>query len=339
MPRLIKRKLLAIVLLAGLIGWLAASALVAWEFTHRSRAPFPELPPVVAWGKVEPHRLATSDGQELGAWLVRGDSQKGSVLLLHGNGSSRGQMLHVMELVAHARLTVLAISLRAHGDSTGEMNDFGFSARHDVAAAVEFLEKECPGQPIYIAGRSLGAAAAIFAAGELNERVAGYFLEQPYQDLPRAAWNRLKHHLPPVLDWMAYGGLRLWAPVFLPVAPQRISPHDRVQDIPQSVPVVFVTGSADRHAQLDEVAAMYRRIESHANLVVFDGAEHVDLNWADPEFYRTTLLQFLTAGSPGRGRAGQGGRDRSGDRSVLSLRLSTNAVPCDSIQTFPCATW
>jgi len=38
---------------------------------------------------------------------------------------------------------------------------------------------------------------------------------------------------------------------------------------------------------------MYRRIESHAKLVVFDGAQHVDLDRADPALYRTTLFQFL----------------------------------------------
>ena len=59
------------------------------------------------------------------------------------------------------------------------------------------------------------------------------------------------------------------------------------------MPVVFVTGSADRHAHLDEVTAMYRRIESHAKLVVFDGAVHEALDRYDPRLYRTTLFRFL----------------------------------------------
>ncbi len=292
MLKLTKRRLL-VILLAGLVVWFGSSAFVAWKLTRRPRPPFPEPPPRVAWAEVEPHRLQTDDGQELGAWLVRGDRKKGCVLLLHGYRNSRSQMLPVMQCLAEAHFTVLAITLRAHGDSTGEVNDLGLSARHDVVAAVEFLQKECPRRPIYIVGRSLGAATAIFAAKDLNGRVAGYFLEQPFKDLKSATWNRLQHYLPPVLDWIAYGGLRLWAPVFLPVDPDQVSPYDHVQDIPENVPVVFVTGSADRHAHLDEVTAMFRRIESHARLVVFDGAQHVDLDRANPELYRTTLLSFL----------------------------------------------
>ncbi len=288
-----RRRLLAIVALAGLILWLGSTALVAWRFTRRSRPPFPEPPPQVAWAKVEQQHLKTSDGQQLGAWLVRGDRQKGCVLLVHGNNASRGQMLPVMQLLAEAHYTVLAISLRAHGDSSGQVNDIGWSARHDVAAAVAFLRRECPGQPVYIVGRSLGAAAAIFAAGELDGSVAGYFLEQPYKDLKSAVWNRLQHFLPPGLDWAAYLGLRLWAPVFLPVDPDRISPIDQLARIPQNVPVVFLAGSADRHAPLAEVKLMCRQIESHAQLVVFEGAAHVGLNDYDPRLYRATLFRFL----------------------------------------------
>ena len=78
-------------------------------------------------------------------------------------------MLPLMQRLAEARFTVLAVTLRAHGDSTGEANDFGWSSRHDVAAGVKFLQQQCPGQPVYVVGRSLGAAAAIFAAQELKE--------------------------------------------------------------------------------------------------------------------------------------------------------------------------
>jgi alpha-beta hydrolase superfamily lysophospholipase len=293
MLKFTKRRLVAIVALAGLVVWLGSSAWVARMFTHRRGAPFPESPPQVAWARVEGHRLRTSDGQEIGAWLVRGDRQKGCVLLLHGNGGSRRQMLPVMQWLAEAHFTVLAISLRAHGDSTGQINDLGWSARHDVTAAVAFLRRECPRQSVHVVGRSLGAAAAIFAAGELDGTVAGYFLEQPYKDLKSATWNRLQHYLPPVLDRIAYAGLRLWAPVFLPVDPSQLSPYDHIQDIPQSVPVVFVTGSADRHARLDEVTAMYHRIKSHARLVVFDGAAHEALDGYDARLYQTTLFRFL----------------------------------------------
>ena len=70
------------------------------------------------------------------------------------------------------------------------------AARRDVYAAVEFLERRHPGRPVIVDGNSMGAAAAIFAAGDLGHRVAAYILESPYQDLKVAVWNRIDNWLP-----------------------------------------------------------------------------------------------------------------------------------------------
>lgn len=192
-------------------------------------------------------------------------------------------------------------SLRAHGDSTGEINDFGLSARHDVIAAVEYLKRECPGRPVWVLGRSLGAAAALFAARELQEQVAGYILEQPYKDLESATWNRVEHYLPTGLDWLAYAGLRLWAPAVLPVAPQEIAPCQCASRIPANIPVVVLTGSADRHARLEDVEEVCDSMKCHAKLVVFAEAKHAALDRVDPVRYREELLQFLGAVRPDGG--------------------------------------
>jgi pimeloyl-ACP methyl ester carboxylesterase len=292
-----RRKTIAAAAFAALALWLLSSGLVAWKLTRRS-APYAEPPPAVAWGKIESYRLKTSDHEEIGAWLVRGDPRGSCVLVLHGNGDSRRNMLPVIQLLAAARQTVLAISLRAHGDSSGAINDIGWGARHDVAAAVAFLRREFPGRRLFVVGRSLGAAAAIFAAGALGAGVDGYFLEQPYKDLPSAVWHRLQHYLPPPADWAAFAGMRLWAAVLLPVDPDRISPYEHVTEIPETVPIVFASGSADRHAPLADVRALFDRVRSHARLVVFDGAAHVALDRYDAELYRTSLFELLNRPRP-----------------------------------------
>ena len=273
--------------------WLGSSAVVTWKLTRRSAPCFAEPANDSGLDAVEECRLTTGDGEQIGAWLVRGAPHRASVLLLHGNGGARATMRNVMRLLVAEKLTVMSITLRAHGDSTGQINDFGYSARHDVVAAVRFLEAEFPGRPVYIVGRSLGAAAALFAAEELGDRVAGYFLEQPYRDLTSATWNRLQIYLPPVLDLVAYGGMRCCAAVLLPTDLDAISPVDCLGTIPKQVPVTIATGSADRHARLSEAREMFRQVADHARLVVFEGAEHGDLDLYDTALYRKTLLEFV----------------------------------------------
>jgi alpha-beta hydrolase superfamily lysophospholipase len=281
--------------------WLLVSLIIAYTLTRRPHARFSEPAPVVAWGTLEEHRLRTSDGETLGAWLCRGSPEGASVLVLHGNRGCRRNSLPVAEFFAGQGCSVLLVSLRAHGDSTGEVNDFGYSARHDVVAAVDFLQRERPGRPVIVNGTSMGAAAAIFASAELGERVAGYVLESPYRDLHQAIRNRTALNFPPVLDRLAYFGVALVGPLVLPDA-VRIAPIDHVVDIPPSLPVLFLSGTMDKHARPSEAQALCQRMEGHARLVLFEGAGHGCLIREDARHYAAAVAPLLREAAGGRAR-------------------------------------
>lgn len=286
-----------VVVSAGLllpVLWLSISLAFVYVLTRRPHALFAEPAPVVAWGKLEGARFETSDGETLGAWLHRGSEDRPSVLLLHGNRGCRRDCLPAAEFFASRGSSVLLVSLRAHGDSSGDFNDFGFSAKRDVVAAVDFLEKERPGLPILIQGTSLGAAAAIFASGELGKRVHGYLLESPYRDLHQAVRNRLEHYLPPMVDRVAYTGVTLVGPLILPDA-ERIAPIEHIAGIPATVPVVILCGGADDRARPFEAKELHDRIAGHSRLVVFERAKHECLLRADGDCYRHAVEPLLEA--------------------------------------------
>jgi alpha-beta hydrolase superfamily lysophospholipase len=296
-----RRRLL---LLASLVlaAWLFVSFAVAHRLTHRRRPPFPEPAPRVSWGKLEEHRLGSRDGQEIGAWYGEGRDDAPSVLFLHGNKGSRAHCLFRAGLLAgDAGCSVLLISLRAHGDSTGEVNDIGYSARHDVVAAVDFLRERRPGRPVIVFGVSLGSAAAAFAAEELGDRVQGYVLESPYQDLKTAVWHRTEAYLPPVLDYAAYLGLRAVAPLVVPDF-EAIAPVRAVEHIPATVPVLILAGGGDELARPEEAHALFERVRSHGRIEFFPGGDHHDLPSVDPDRYRRLILDFCAeAGRPAAG--------------------------------------
>jgi alpha-beta hydrolase superfamily lysophospholipase len=277
---------------AALLVWLASSFAVASRLTRRAQPAAPEPVPAVPWGTAEPLHLNTSDGQTLGAWFFPGRAEHPTVVLLHGNGGSRTACLPQAEWLVSAGYSVLAVTLRAHGDSTGAANDFGYSARHDVVAAVEWLAAHRPGTRIVVWGQSLGSAAALFAAPELGERVCGYVLECPYRDLRTAVRNRCRVYLPPGLDVIAYAGLRVAAPLVLPDF-DRISPLDAAAGMPPDARVLVLTGTADRRATPDEARAITDRLGPRAELVVVEGGDHLRLDAPDPDRYRRTLLGFL----------------------------------------------
>jgi pimeloyl-ACP methyl ester carboxylesterase len=289
-----RRQIVAALLVAGLLAslWLAAALAVAYRLTRRHRAMFAEPAPTVPWGAIEGLRLKTRDGEELGGWSIPGKPAGASILLLHGNGGCRMSCMERAQILASQGCSVLLITLRALGDSTGERNDIGYSARHDVLAAVDLLEQRRPGKPIVIHGTSLGAAAAVFAARELGRRVQGYILESPYQDLKTAVRNRTENALPPLLDWLAYRGLLAVSSLVLPEL-EEISPLKAISGVPAEVPVLILAGGKDRSARPSEARALHGRIPSHAQLIVFDDAGHMTFPETHPGAYAEAIVGFV----------------------------------------------
>ena len=259
------------------IGWATARYL-----TRRARPPFEEPPPPGYEGL----RLEAADGTGLGAWWRAPEEPRAVVVLAHGNGASRGQMRGIADALARAGCAVLPLSLRAHGDSGGERNDIGLSARRDVVAGVDEARRRLPGVPVAVYGSSLGAAAALFAAEELGARVDAYLLVAPYADLRVAVRRRTRRYLPPILDQLAYGALRVGGPLALPEL-DRIRPVVAARGVPASARVILVAGAADDRAPASDAEAIAARIPG-ARVRVVPGLDHEDLDelpaheaWAD----------------------------------------------------------
>ncbi|MGO9923159.1 MAG: hypothetical protein ACLQIB_51740 [Isosphaeraceae bacterium] len=167
-------------------------------------------------------------------------------------------------------------------------------------AAVGFLRVRRPDWSTSALGTSLGAAAVIFAAGALDHRVQGYILESPYQDLTVAAWNRTGLYLPPVLSHVAFLGLRIVGPLFLPHLDE-ISPLNAIGAVPADAPVLILAGDADPLARPADAHALYRRMRTHGMLVLMPNAGHHELLESALDLLPQTMRDFFRdiASSPG----------------------------------------
>lgn len=295
-PRMSRRKRWLVVAGFLLLGWLGSSAFVLHALRSRARPRYAEPVPETLAGRVEELRLATRDGEDVGAWFLDATRDEApTVIELHGKGGARAVRLGAAGVVRERGCAVLLVTLRGHGDSSGDTEDFGWSARQDVVAAVDWVDARRPGRKVLVHGASLGAAAAVFAARELGARVQGYALECLYADLESAAHTRCSQHLPPILDDVAWNGLRLVARVTWPDF-SRIAPVECIASIPREARLLLLAGGADELASRAETEALFARVSDRAWLVVVAGAAHDRLQSADPGAYREAILGWLDGG-------------------------------------------
>jgi pimeloyl-ACP methyl ester carboxylesterase len=109
-----------------------------------------------------------TDGVRLSGWYL--PSRNGAaVVLLHGAGSTRSNVLSHAGVLAEHGYGVLLYDARGHGRSAGRAMDFGWYGDRDLGGAVAFLERQTDVSPgrIAAAGLSMGGEQAIGAAASL----------------------------------------------------------------------------------------------------------------------------------------------------------------------------
>jgi dienelactone hydrolase len=108
--------------------------------------------------------LATDDGVSLAGWYVA-SANRAAVVLLHGAGSTRSNVLGQAAVLAGHGFGVLMVDARGHGASGGRAMDFGWHGDADIAAAIRYLAARPDVDPerIGAVGLSMGGEEAIGA--------------------------------------------------------------------------------------------------------------------------------------------------------------------------------
>lgn len=132
--------------------------------------------------------LVAEDGVTLAGWYI--PSQNGAaVILLHGYGANRMEMIWRAGMLAEYGYGVLLYDERASGESTGDVRSLGWADVADVPVALAFLQGRDDVDParIGILGFSVGGQIALCATAE-NDRIRAVVAEEPgfatTQDLP-----------------------------------------------------------------------------------------------------------------------------------------------------------
>jgi uncharacterized protein len=107
----------------------------------------------------------TVDGITLSGWYVP-STNGAAVVLMHGAGSTRSNVLDHAAVVAGHGFGVLLFDARGHGRSGGRAMDFGWFGDEDTSAAVSFVQAQpdVDGARIGVLGLSMGGEQAIGAA-------------------------------------------------------------------------------------------------------------------------------------------------------------------------------
>jgi pimeloyl-ACP methyl ester carboxylesterase len=179
------------------------------------------------------------------------------------------------------------IDLQAHGESFGDQITLGYLEKLDVRAVVEYVKSELPNRKIGIVGWSLGGASALLAS---PLGVDAMVLEAVYPTIEHAVYDRIDMRIG-IGKHIAAPFLLAQLPLRLGISANELMPIDFVEKI--DCPLMILAGDKDLHTPIDESQMMLKAANEPKELVVFEGASHVDLLHHDKLLYGSKVLQFL----------------------------------------------
>ncbi|HTP51316.1 MAG TPA: alpha/beta hydrolase [Anaeromyxobacteraceae bacterium] len=286
-----RRALLAALLLAPLAAAVLYSGHVALLLRREMRPARLPVRAVLGESELSGFRevsFRTRDSTDLSGWWLP-PRNGAAVILVHGLGATREQMLPQARMLRSAGFGILLFDLRAHGRSGGSVSTFGDGERLDVRAAVDFASADpgvAPGR-LGALGFSLGALAVAAESAE-DERVGALALEAGYgtmEELLRHKYGRAGafSELPALAAARGFG-LRVG----------EVRPLDRLGSLPPR-PVLLVYGERDRVTPPAVGREFLAALGGQAELWVVPGGAHGGWERLAPDELESRLVRFFKA--------------------------------------------
>ena len=277
----------------------AAIAVLSWIGAERGihpRAGAPEYTPGDVGLAVEPVSFASRDGTRLRGWFAPGE-RDAAVILAHGYGSRREEMLPHAAFLHGAGYSVFLFDFRHAGASEGRAVTVGAFERLDVLGAVDYLRSraETAGARIVTLGVSMGAAAAILAAAESPE-ISSVVAECSFRSIESVIAQSFRYFIgippfpcAPITVWLAERRIGFRA--------RNVRPESAIARL-GSRPVFLIHGLDDVLIDPSNSHALHAAALS-SELWLVEGAPHARAYQTLPQEYQARVLAFFERATEG----------------------------------------
>ncbi|HSV15101.1 MAG TPA: alpha/beta fold hydrolase [Tepidisphaeraceae bacterium] len=231
-----------------------------------------------------------------GWWIAHPAAAGRCAILIHGYADAKVGAIAWAPLLHELGLNILAIDLRAHGDSGGFFSTGGFLERDDLNQVIDQLlaARADEARQLILFGISLGAAVAAATAAR-REDINAVILESPFADYRRIVTAHVSALGMPT-GVVLRGALRL-AAVLSGADFDQVRPATTIRQT--RAPLLIILGGDDELLEEQDVAALEQAVQNRASdagpaeIITADNATHLMAIHVDPAGYAARISSFI----------------------------------------------
>ena len=234
--------------------------------------------------------LPSTNGLKLGAWYCPAGPSSSLVILFHGYTSEKSGTLKEAKVFQSLGYSVLLVDFRGSGESSESYTTIGYDEGEDVATAVRYAREHLPHPKVILYGQSMGAAAVLRAVHNCNIQPDAIIVEAVFDKMLNTVRHRFEAMGVPAFPsaqlLVFWGGYQAHFNGF------EHNPSDYAVSV--RCPILFLHGTADPRAQLQEARRVYDAVPGPKRFEEFSGAVHEGTVVRFREQWTRAVAQFLS---------------------------------------------
>jgi alpha-beta hydrolase superfamily lysophospholipase len=217
------------------------------------------------------YRSFTIAGAEtLCGWHIPADKAKGNVVLFHGYGGEKSDMLDRAYAMVDMGYNVYLVDFRGAGCATGSTCTIGYQEADDVISVLQYLKQQHVNNVVLL-GTSMGAAATMRAMAMGNTyAVKGIVLECPFGSMTQTVKNRFSNMQVPAFPMSSF--LVFWGGAINGFNAYQYNPEDYALKI--KIPTLLLSGGEDDVVRDFEIANIYKNLQGYKQHIVYPRSKH-----------------------------------------------------------------
>jgi len=230
-----------------------------------------------------------TNGIKLGAWYCPGTPSNPLVILFHGYAGDKTGMVPEARAFLDMGCSVLLVDFRGSGDSSESYTTIGYDEADDVAAAVNYAQRQLGRTNLVLYGGSMGGAAVLRAAACCGVRPDAIMVEAIFDKMLNTVRHRFEAmgvpSFPSAQLLVFWGGHQAGFNGFA---------HNPLQYAASvRCPILFLHGTADPRAHLEEARRVFDAVSAPKRFKEFPNLGHEAAATRFPTEWKQTVRQFL----------------------------------------------